>query len=241
MGEAADVPVERSGSELSAGADVAGAEPRADDSPADASSGGGRSLDGDGEPRPTRVFSGYGIASTILVLASVALIVLGLFLWSAYRRAANEHDYKARVMTAAAEWARTFISTTGGDLDANFRHLRERTTGALNADFDAELQPYREVLHKHIHSVGRIEAVAIEPPQSRAEHDAATEKSASPAPASPAPAPPNQATRTDTVMVIAASVSQDGSPKPQRMPWNLLLDVSNVGGKLLISRMVTVE
>lgn len=219
MGEAVGVPVERSGSEPSDGADVAGGETRDDDCPA-----------------ANPMFSGYGIASTILVAASVALVVMGACVWSAHRADVSERRYEARIMISAAEWTRTLISTTGGDLDANFRHLRERTTGALNADFDAKLQPYRELLHKHVHSVGRIEAVAIEPPQSRSENDAATRESAP-----PAPAPPSQATRTDTVMVIAASVSQDGSPKPQRRPWNLLLDVSNVGGKPLISRMVAVE
>lgn len=220
-GETVDGPAAEPGCELADGADAIGDPPRAED--------------GHGHAGATRAFSGYGAASTVLVLASVALLGLGLFLWSAYRDDVDKRAYNARVMTAAAEWTRTFISTTASDLDANFRRLREGTAGAFNADFDSELAPYRDVLHKHLHSVGRIEAVALESPQSLSGNDAAAQRSAS-----PVPAPPSQATRTDTVMVIAASVSQGDDPKPQRMSWNLLLDVSNVDGKLLISRMVTV-
>ena len=46
------------------------------------------------------------------------------------------------------------------------------------------------------------------------------------------------ASRTDTVMVVATSISENaGADKPQTVRWNLRLDVSDVDGKLLISRL----
>jgi hypothetical protein len=46
------------------------------------------------------------------------------------------------------------------------------------------------------------------------------------------------ASRTDTVMVVATSISQNaGDAKPQTVHWTLRLDVSDVDGKLLISRL----
>ena len=46
------------------------------------------------------------------------------------------------------------------------------------------------------------------------------------------------ASRTDTVMVVATSISQNaGADKPQTVRWTLRLDVSDVDGKLLISRL----
>jgi hypothetical protein len=46
------------------------------------------------------------------------------------------------------------------------------------------------------------------------------------------------ASRTDTVMVVATSVSEStGTDKPQTVRWTLRLDVSDVDGKLLISRL----
>ena len=44
-------------------------------------------------------------------------------------------------------------------------------------------------------------------------------------------------TRTDTVLVVATSVSENVGGKPQTVRWNLRLDVSDVEGKLLISRL----
>ena len=43
--------------------------------------------------------------------------------------------------------------------------------------------------------------------------------------------------RTDTVMVVATSISDNVGGNPQTVRWNLRLDVSGVDGKLLISRL----
>ena len=46
------------------------------------------------------------------------------------------------------------------------------------------------------------------------------------------------ASRTDTVMVVATSISENaGAEKPKTVRWKLRLDVSDVDGKLLISRL----
>ena len=44
--------------------------------------------------------------------------------------------------------------------------------------------------------------------------------------------------RTDTVLVVATSVSENaGSDKPQTVRWTLRLDVSDVDGTLMVSRL----
>ena len=45
------------------------------------------------------------------------------------------------------------------------------------------------------------------------------------------------ASRTETVLVVATSVSDNVGGKPKTVRWNLRLDVSEVDGKLLISRL----
>ena len=49
--------------------------------------------------------------------------------------------------------------------------------------------------------------------------------------------PPGMAARTDTVMLVATSVSQNAGGQPQTVRWNLRLDVSDVDGRLLVSRL----
>ena len=44
-------------------------------------------------------------------------------------------------------------------------------------------------------------------------------------------------TAEDTVLVVATSVSQNAGGQPQTVRWNLRLDVSDVDGQLLISRL----
>jgi hypothetical protein len=58
----------------------------------------------------------------------------------------------------------------------------------------------------------------------------------------PQPELSESASRTDTVMVVATSVSETaGTEKPQTVRWTLRLDVSDVDGKLLISRLEPVR
>ena len=49
------------------------------------------------------------------------------------------------------------------------------------------------------------------------------------------------ASRTDNVIVVATSVSQNAGAKPLTVHWTLRLAVSDVDGKLLVSRLETIR
>jgi hypothetical protein len=183
-----------------------------------------------------RVFSGYGIGSTFLAVLSVAAIVLGVLIWHAHREEAHERTYLSRVMQTAAEWTGVLINMNTGNLDASLQKLHDGTVGELNTDFEAAVQPYRQVVQKlQSQSAGRIESVAIE----TVHHDLDTQ------PGKPRPVLttklPALASRTDSVMVVATSVSENVGGKPLTVHWSLRLDVSDVDGKLMISRLESIR
>ena len=186
------------------------------------------------------IFSNYGIASTVLGVLSVAAVVLGAILWTAHRDDVAERSYLSRVMQTAADWTGVLINMNSGNVDASLQRLHDGTVGELNADFDGALQPYRQVVEKlQSQSAGRIEAVAIEtvhrdpqdtqPGVGRPPREVVTTKL------------PPFASRTDSVMLVATSVSENAGAKPQTVHWNLRLDVSNVDGKLMISRLESIK
>jgi hypothetical protein len=188
------------------------------------------------EPAGGEVFSRYGIASALLGVLSVAAVVLGVITWSAHRDAAGERTYLTRVMQTAADWTGVLINMNSGNIDASLRRLHEGTVGELNVDFDASVQPYRQVVEKlQSHSIGRIEAVAVE----TVHHDLDTQPGVA-RPVITTSLPPF-ATRTDAVMLVATSVSENAGAKPQTVHWNLRLEVSNVDGKLMISRLESIR
>ena len=49
------------------------------------------------------------------------------------------------------------------------------------------------------------------------------------------------ASRTDDVIVVATSISQNAGAKPLTVHWTLRLAVSDVDGKLLVSRLETIR
>jgi hypothetical protein len=182
------------------------------------------------------IFSNYGIASTFLGVLSVAAVVLGVLIWSAHRDEAAERTYLTRVMQTAADWAGVLINMNSTNIDASLQKLHDGTVGELNTDFDAAVQPYRQVVQKlQSQSAGRIEAVAIE----TVHHDLDTQPGVS-RPVVTTKLPPF-ATRTDSVMVVATSVSENVGAKPQTVHWNLRLDVSDVDGKLMISGLESIR
>jgi hypothetical protein len=182
------------------------------------------------------MFSNYGIASTALVVLSVAAVVLGAFIWSAHRDDANERVYLTRVMQTAADWTGVLINMNSGNVDASLQKLHDGTVGELNTDFDAAMQPYRQVVEKlQSQSAGRIEGVAIE----TVHHDLDTQPGIS-RPVVTTKLPPF-ASRTDSVMLVATSISENVGAKPQTVHWNLRLDVSNVDGKLMISQLESIR
>jgi hypothetical protein len=123
-----------------------------------------------------------------------------------------------------------------GNVDPSLQKLHDGTVGELNTDFDAAMQPYRQVVQKlQSKSAGRIDAVAIE----TVHRDLDTQPGVS-RPVVTTKLPPF-ATRTDSVILVATSVSENVGGKPQTVHWNLRLDVSDVDGKLMISGMESIR
>jgi hypothetical protein len=182
------------------------------------------------------MFSHYGITSAVLGVLSVAAVVLGVFIWSGHRDEVSERAYLTRVMQTAADWTGVLINMNSGNIDASLQRLHDGTVGELNSDFDAAVQPYRQVVEKlQSQSAGRIEAVAIE----TVHHDLDAQAGAS-RPVVTTKLPPF-ASRTDSVMLVATSVSENAGAKPQTVHWSLRLDVTNVDGKLMISHLESIR
>ena len=180
---------------------------------------------------PDRVFTGYGIASAVLGVVAVAAVVLGGLIWSGHRDAADERTYQSRVMSAAAAWTGVLINMNVDNVDASLAKLHDGTAGQLNSDFEGAIKPYREVVRTlQARTTGQIESVSFE----AVHHDLNAQPGQPPAPAS---LPPELAKRTDSVLVVATSVSENGGNKPATVRWNLRLGVSDVDGKLMISRL----
>jgi hypothetical protein len=181
--------------------------------------------------------SGYGVASAALGALSVAAIALGAVIWLAHRGDVDERSYQSRAMQAAVDWTGVLINMNTGNVAASLQRLHDGTVGELNADFDSAMQPYQQVVQRlQSTSHGQVEAVAFE----AVHHDLDT------APGAPRPAPAEQlpasvASRTDTVIVVATSVSENTGGKPQTVHWNLRLGVSDVDGKLMISRLESIR
>ncbi|OBJ86371.1 hypothetical protein [Mycobacterium asiaticum] len=190
----------------------------------------------DDEEAADGIFSSYGIASTVLGLVAVAAVVLGAMIWTTHRDDSAERVYLSRVMQAATDWTDVLINMNSGNIDASLQRLHDGTVGQLNTDFDAAVQPYRQVVAKlQSRSTGQIEAVAID----TVHRDLDTQ------PGSPRPVVttklPAFATRTDSVMLIATSLSENAGGKPQTVHWSLRLDVSNIDNKLMISKLESIR
>jgi hypothetical protein len=161
--------------------------------------------------------------------------VLGWFIWSAHRSDVNERGYQSRAMQAAVDWTGVLINMNTDNVAASLQRLHDGTVGELNADFDSAIQPYQQVVQRlQSRSRGEVGAVALE-----AVHHDLDAQPERPAPAEQLPA--SIASRTDTIMVVATSVSENAGGQPQTVHWNLRLGVSDVDGKLMISRIESVR
>jgi hypothetical protein len=181
-------------------------------------------------------FSPYGIASAVLGALCVAAIALGAVIWTNHRNDVDERGYQSRAMQAAADWTGVLINMNTENIKESLQRLHDGTVGELNADFDSSIQPYQQVVQRlQSRSRGEVEAVAFE----TVHHDLDAQ------PGRPAPPsdqlPASIARRTDTVMVVATSVSENVGGKPQTVHWNLRLGVSDVDGKLMISRVESIR
>ncbi|OBI45802.1 hypothetical protein [Mycobacterium sp. E796] len=188
------------------------------------------------EPAGGRILSIYGIASTVLGVLAVAAVVLGYFIWSAHRDEIAERVYLSRVMATAAEWTGVLINMNSANIDASLQKLHDGTVGELNTDFDAAVDPYRQVVQKlQSQSAGRIESVAIETMHRDLDTQPGTSR-----PVVTTKLPPF-ASRMDSVMLVATSVSENVGAKPQVVHWNLRLEVCDVDGKLMISGLGSIR
>ena len=195
------------------------------------------------EPQGTEnggsVFSGYGIASAVLGLLTVAAIVLAVMIWSGHRADTDERRYQTEVLKTAADWTNVLINMNKDDIDASLQKLYDGTVGELSNEFDSAVEPYKKVVQTlQSRTEGQIDSVAVE----SIHHRPQTLPDGRPA---PPPTPPTGlgelVRRTDTVLVVATSISDNIGGKPQTVRWNLRLDVSDVDGKLLISRLEPIQ
>jgi len=184
--------------------------------------------------RRTRVVSGFGVASAVLALAAVVAAAVIALMWSGHRAAVSERTYQARSMQAAAEWTGVLINMNTDNVEGSLATLRDGTVGELNSGFDASIAPYREVVKTlRSRTTGKVESVSIEEV-----HRDPDGQSGQRTPASLAP---EFTDRTDTVLVVATSVSENAGAKPTTVRWNLRLGVSDVDGKPMISRLESVK
>ncbi|WP_024449570.1 hypothetical protein [Mycolicibacterium iranicum] len=175
------------------------------------------------------VFTGFGVASAVLGVVALIAVVLAAMVWSGHRDKTAELRYRTQVLQAAADWTGVLINMNKDTVDADMTKLHEGTVGQLNADFETSVEPFRRLVQTlQSTTTGQVDSVAIE----TIHHD------------QPGAQPPPEAdlagfsSRTDTVMVIATSLSENsGTEEPQTVRWTLRLDVTDVDGKLLISRL----
>lgn len=189
--------------------------------------------DAERNDRGGSVFTGYGVASAVLGLVSVVAVVLGLMIWSGHRSELDERRYQTSVLQAAADWTNVLINMNADTVDTSLRKLHDGTVGQLNADFESTVEPFKQlVLKLKSATAGQVDSVSIE----SLHHQL-------PGPGAQAPQPElsTVASRTDTVLVVATSVSQNTGAQPQPVRWNLRLGVSDVDGKLLISQLETIR
>jgi hypothetical protein len=191
-----------------------------DDEPTQAGSGG---------------MTGFGIGSAVLGVVSVAAVVLAVLLWNGHRHDVDERAYQTRVLQAAADWTGVLINMNSGTVTQSMQTLHDGTVGQLSANFETAVEPFSQVVQKlQSQTVGQVESVAIESLFHASPGDPGL-------PPVPQPELATVSSRTDNVLVVATSVSQNVGAKPLTVHWTLRLAVSDVSGKLLVSRLETIR
>ena len=182
------------------------------------------------DAEPGRVFSPYGIASAILGVLCVGAVLLSVKIWSDHREHADNLAYQARAAQAAVDWAEVLINMNAGNVDSSLPTLQDKTVGQLSTDFDRAMQPYRNVVKTlQSSSNGQINSVSIEQVYNDLDRQPGTPP--------PADAMEGLASRTDTVLIVATSVTDNVGSEPRTIDWNLRVDVSDVEDELLISKL----
>ncbi len=179
--------------------------------------------------------TGFGIGSAVLGVISVAAVVLAVLMWTGHRDELDDRAYRTSVLQAAADWTSVLINMNKDTVTQSMQTLHDGTVGQLNANFETAVEPFSQVVQKlQSKTVGQVESVAIESLFHAAPGDAGL-------PPVPQPELASVASRTDNVIVVATSVSQNVGSKPLTVHWTLRLAVSDVDGKLLVSRLETIR
>ncbi|MEZ0053403.1 hypothetical protein ABIA30_004432 [Mycobacterium sp. MAA66] len=180
--------------------------------------------------QPEGIFSGYGLGSAALGVVAVIAVAVATVLLLNHRAADADRAHKTRVLQAAADWASVLINMNAGNVGSSVQKLHDGTVGQLNEDFETTVTPFTQVVQKLQNKTsGQIESVAIE----SLHHPAPGQENKPDIP----PELAALATSTDEVLVVATSVSQNAGVQPTVVRWNLRLGVSDVQGKLLISKL----
>ncbi len=176
--------------------------------------------------------SRFGIGSAVLGAVCMAAVALIGVLWAGHRGAEADRTRQAREMQTAAEWTGVLINMNASNVQTSLETLRDGTVGELNAGFEGSIAPYRKVVETlNSRTTGSVESVSIEV----LHHD--LDLTPGERPSGPQSLPPELTARTDTVLVVATSVSENAGNKPTTVRWNLRLGVSEVDGKFKISRL----
>ena len=183
-------------------------------------------------PAATPRWSRFGVGSAALgVLAAAALVVVAA-LGVSHRAADADRSRQARVMQTAAEWTGLLINMNVANVGASLEKLRDGTVGELNSGFDASIAPYRKVVEAlNSRTTGTVESVSIEV----LHHD--LDATPGQRPSGPQSLPAELTARTDAVLVVATSVSENTGNKPTTVRWNLRLGVSEIDGSMKVSRL----
>ena len=178
-----------------------------------------------------RVFSAFGVASAALAVLCVAAIVLTSLIWWSHRDERNELEHRTRVLQAAVDWAGVLINLNKDNIAGSLQQLHDGTVGELNTELEKAIAPYTSLVKTlQAKTTGQINSAAIESVFRDPDRE----------PGTPPPAdtmPPGLATRTDIVLVVATSVSENPGAPPQTVDWNLRIGVSDVDGRLLVSQL----
>lgn len=176
----------------------------------------------------SRFTIGSGVLGVLCVAALAVIAVFGV----SHRAAEADRSRQARVMQTAAEWTGLLINMNVANVGASLEKLRDGTVGELNSGFDASLAPYRKVVETlNSRTTGQVESVSIEVLHRNLDATPGQR------PSGPQSLPAELTARTDTVLVVATSVSENSGNKPTTVRWNLRLGVSEVDGALKVSRL----
>ena len=164
-------------------------------------------------------------------MVAVAAAVLAGMIWTQPSPGiATSCTYRTQVLQAAADWTGVLINMNKDTVEAEPEHAARGDRRAAQLDFETIVEPYRKLVRTlQARTTGQIDSVASRVvPSQQARRAGRT-----------APQPDSAfSARTDTVTVVATSISENaGTDKPQTVRWTLRLDVSDVDGKLLISRL----